>query len=96
MAWSDLQTHPVYARDGSQKEGLLVMPIAARGAALAAVAYVEAIVDFKAAVREGRTETTTAKEKEHQYRAYFDESFGTAERDGPRPATSTTYPGMAK
>ena len=76
VAWSDLQTHPVYARDGSQKEGLLVMPIAARGAALAAVAYVEAIIDFKAAVREGRTETTTAKEKEHQYRAYFDESFG--------------------
>lgn len=95
MAWSDLQTHPVYARDGSQKEGLLVMPIAARGAALAAVAYVEAIIDFKAAVREGRTETTTAKEKEHQYRAYFDESFG-RKRDGPRPATSTTYPGMAK
>ena len=69
------------------------MPIAARGAALAAVAYVEAIIDFKAAVREGRTETTTAKE--HQYRAYFDESFG-RKRDGPRPATSTTYPGMAK
>ena len=39
------------------------MPIAARGAALAAVAYVEAIIDFKAAVREGRTETTTAKER---------------------------------
>ena len=39
---------------------------------------------FKAAVREGRTETTTAKEKEHQYRAYFDESFG-RRKDGPRP-----------
>ena len=63
VAWSDLQTHPVYARDGSQKEGLLVMPIAARGAALAAVAYVEAIIDFKAAVREGRTETTTARKR---------------------------------
>lgn len=89
VAWSDLQTHPVYARDGSQKEGLLVMPIAARGAALAAVAYVEAIIDFKAAVREGRTETTTAKEKEHQYRAYFDESFG--RRKGRASARDIDY-----
>ncbi len=76
VAWSDLKLQPVYANNGSQKEGILVMPISGRGAVLPAIAYVQAVVDFKTAVRKGDTQTTAAKEKERKLREYFDEFFG--------------------
>ncbi len=76
VAWSDLELQPVFASDGSHKEGILVMPVTGRGAVLPAIAYVQAIIEFKAAVRNGDTQTVKAKEKERKLREYFDEFFG--------------------
>lgn len=76
VAWSDLELQPIFASDGSHKEGVLVMPVSGRGAARSAIAYVQAILDFKAAVRNGETQTSKAKEKERKLREYFDEFFG--------------------
>ena len=76
VAWSDLELQPVYASDGSHKEGILVMPVSGRGAVRPAVAYVQAIIEFKAAVRNGDTRTPKAREKERKLREYFDEFFG--------------------
>jgi hypothetical protein len=76
VAWSDLVLQPVYAGDGSHREGILVMPVAGRGAIRPAIAYVQAIIDFKAAVRRGDTQTEEAKEKERKLREYFDEFCG--------------------
>lgn len=76
VAWVDLQLQPIYASDGSYREGILVMPVSGRGAVRSATAYVQAIIDFKAAVRNGDTQTPKAKEKERKLREYFDEFFG--------------------
>jgi hypothetical protein len=76
VAWADLELQPVYASDGSHKEGILVMPVTGRGSVRPAIAYVQAIIDFKAAVRSGDTQTPNAKEKERKLREYFDEFFG--------------------
>ncbi|RYY90110.1 MAG: hypothetical protein EOO15_03900 [Chitinophagaceae bacterium] len=76
VAWSDLALEPVYASDGSHKEGILVMPVSGPGAIRPAIAYVQTIIDFKAAVRNGETQTAEAKRKEQQRRDYFDEFFG--------------------
>lgn len=76
VAWSDLELHAVFASDGSYREALLVMPITGKAALLPAVKYIQKIVEFKAAVRNGYTETATAKDKELKLRAYYDEFFG--------------------
>lgn len=76
VAWSDLELHAVFASDGSYREALLVMPITGRAALLPAVKYVQTILDFKAAVRNGYTETAKAKNKELKLRTYYDEFFG--------------------
>lgn len=76
VAWADLQLQAVLASDGSHKEGILVMPVSGRGAVRPAIAYLQSIVDFKAAVRSGDTQTTQAREKERKLREYFDEFFG--------------------
>ena len=51
-------------------------PVSGRGAVRPAIAYVQAIIEFKAAVRSGDTQTVKAKEKERKLREYFDEFFG--------------------
>lgn len=76
VAWSDLKLHLIYAGDGSYKEGILVMPVSGRGAVRSAIEYVQTIIDFKAAVRNGDTQTANAKEKERKFREYYDEFFG--------------------
>lgn len=76
VAWADLQLQPIYSGDGAYREGILVMPVSGRGAVRSATEYVQAIIDFKAAVRNGDTQTTNAKEKERKLREYFDEFFG--------------------
>lgn len=54
VAWGALKLETVYAGDGSHKEGILVMPTSGPGAVQPAVEYVEAVIAFKAAVRNGR------------------------------------------
>ncbi len=76
VAWSDLELQPIYASDGSHKEGILVMPVTGRGAVRPAIAYIQAIIEFKAAVRNGDTKTGKALRKERRLREYFDEFFG--------------------
>ncbi|MEN7431317.1 hypothetical protein VA599_11190 [Chromobacterium sp. TRC.1.1.SA] len=76
VAWADFELHPIYASDGSHKEGILVMPVAGPGAVRPAIAYVQTIIEFKAAVRNGDTQTSEALKKEQKLRKYFDEFFG--------------------
>lgn len=76
IAWAELDLHQIYSGDGSYKEGILVMPISGRGAVRSAIQYVQAIIEFKAAVRNGDTISEEAKKKERELRKYYDEFFG--------------------
>lgn len=76
VAWSGLQLQKVYASDGSQKEGILVMPTVGRGAVRPAIAYVQEVIDFKAAVRNRGATFQKFESKEPEARDFYDEFFG--------------------
>jgi hypothetical protein len=76
LAWSDQELVTVWDANGKAREAVLVMPIEGEGAVRSAINYVQAILEFKQAVREGLTETVVAKERVRKLRAYFDERGG--------------------
>jgi hypothetical protein len=89
VAWADLGLQPVYAADGTFREGILVMPVSGRGAIRPAVAYVQDVLNFKDAVRRGETAKPEAKAKERKLRDYFDEFFG--RKKGRSPGRDIDY-----
>lgn len=76
IAWADLELQPVIASDGALTDGIVVMPVSGKDAVRSAISYVQTIIEFKAAVRDGELQSVEAQENEQNFRQYFDEFFG--------------------
>lgn len=76
VAWSNLRITPIATLGGALREGIMVMPTSGKSAIRPALDYVQAIIDFKEAVREGKTQTPKAIRDTEEFRDYYDEFFG--------------------
>lgn len=76
VAWAELDIVQVATLNGKSREGIIVMPTSGKGAIRPALDYVQAIIDFKEAVRAGKTQTKSAQSKAEKLRDYYDEFFG--------------------
>lgn len=76
LAWTALKPTTVVDAAGDPRRAIIVMPIEGKGATRSAVDYVQNIVDFKQAVREGKADTPEAKERERLLKDFYDESSG--------------------
>ena len=89
LAWTALKPATVVDANGDARDAIVVMPIEGRGATRSAVDYVQSIVDFKQAVRDGATNTPEAKERERLLKAFYEESSG--RRKGKARARDIDY-----
>jgi hypothetical protein len=89
LAWTALNPATVVDANGDARDAIVVMPIEGRGATRSAVDYVQSIVDFKQAVRDGATDTPEAKEREKLLKDLYDESSG--RRKGKAKARDIDY-----
>lgn len=85
LAWSDLPLERAHDRAGRVREGTRVMPVEGRGAAGAMARYVDTILAFKRAVREGEITKPAFARKLQQWKAYYAEPTG--RRVGARAET---------
>jgi hypothetical protein len=76
LAWSDLELVEVSDASGGVRGGVLVMPIEGAGASRSAIRYVNTIVGFKIAVREGEIETPSFQRKLKLWSDYYAEGRG--------------------
>lgn len=76
LAWSGERLFEVMDSSGDIKEGTLVMPIKGIKATRPAIRYIDAIVDFKQAVRNGVLTSTDFQKKKKQYNDFFAEARG--------------------
>lgn len=85
LVWAaDLTPTQVSTASGEMREGFIVMPTSGKGAIRPALAYVQAIIDFKEAVRLGTTQTPKAIRETAALRDYYDEFFGLKRGKGSR------------
>ncbi len=89
LAWTALKPAIVVDVRGEARNAIIVMPIEGRGATRSAVDYVQSIVDFKQAVRDGATDTPEAKERERLLKDLYEESSG--RRKGQAKARDIDY-----
>lgn len=76
LAWTDQQPIEVVDSDGSIRLGVLVMPVEGLGAKRAITRYVDSIVEFKIAAREGKVDTPELRRKERQLEDFYAEARG--------------------
>lgn len=76
LACSGERLFEVMDSSGRLKEGTLVIPIKGIKATRPAIRYIDAIVDFKQAVRNGVLTTTDFQKKKKQYNDFFAEARG--------------------
>lgn len=80
LAWSGLELTEVVDSSGGMREGVLVMPIEGTGASRSAIRYVDTIVGFKRAVREGEMEKPAFQRKLKQWGEFYAEGRGRRRR----------------
>jgi hypothetical protein len=76
LAWSNHTLAAAMDAEGNQRFGVVVMPITGAGATRSAIQYVDSIVEFKHAVREGEISTPQFQRKLKEFEDYYSESFG--------------------
>lgn len=76
LAWSEVDIHQVVDSSGGSRDGVMVMPVEGRWATRSALTYVQRIVEFKEAAREGVMERPEMKRRIARLQAYFRESSG--------------------
>lgn len=76
LACSGERLFEVMDSSGRIKEGTLVMPIKGNKATRPAIHYIDAIIDFKQAVRNGVLTSTDFQKKKKQYNDFFAEARG--------------------
>lgn len=78
LAWTATRLKLVDAFDkrGLPRQGIMVMPVEGLGATRSAITYLQEVVSFKAAVREGLTETAKFLAAIERQREYTRESSG--------------------
>ncbi|MFD0928969.1 hypothetical protein ACFQ1T_04170 [Methylophilus glucosoxydans] len=76
IAWSNQRPIEAWDSKGKCREGLLVMPIKGEAALEAAIRYVDLIVAFKKAVRNGEMDTNEFKQRLYALESYYAESRG--------------------
>jgi len=83
LTWSN--QHPIDVVDvsGGLREGVLVMPVEGTAATRSARRYIDAIADFKQAVRAGKVDTAEFQQKRKELEDFYAESRG--RRRGRRP-----------
>ena len=84
LAWSEHPLIEVACSSGKIIEGIVVMPVEGMAATRPAITYVDTIVRFKEAVRNGDIESPEFKQKQKNYEDYYAESRG--RRKGKRSA----------
>lgn len=84
IAWANQRPIEVWDSKGKCREGLLVMPVNGKTAIDAAIRYVDLIVAFKKAVRNGEMDTNEFKQRLYALESYYAESRGL--RKGSRSA----------
>ncbi|WP_337264413.1 MULTISPECIES: hypothetical protein [unclassified Serratia (in: enterobacteria)] len=82
LAWSNQHLIDVADTSGDIREGVLVMPIEGLVAKRSAISYINKIVRFKRAVRDGELNTTEFQHKKQQLEDYYAEARG--KRKGSR------------
>lgn len=82
LAWSGARLFEVMDSSGRIKEGILVMPIKGIKATRPAIRYIDAIVNFKQAVRDGALASADFQKKKNQFNNFFPEPRG--RRQGQR------------
>ena len=82
LAWSGQRPVEVLDSSGKTKEGILVMPIKGTAATRPAIHYINTIVNFKQAVRDGKLTSAELKKKKKEFNDFFAESRG--RRQGKR------------
>ncbi|MDV2080484.1 hypothetical protein [Marinobacter xestospongiae] len=76
LAWSNHTLAPAMDSDGNQRFGVVVMPVNGVNATRSAIRYLESIVEFKKAVRNGEISTVDFQRKLSVFEDYYAESFG--------------------
>lgn len=76
LAWSNHRVINVVDSSGDIREGLLVMPIEGVAASRSVVRYIDTIVNFKRAVRNGEIDTPEFKRKKKALDDFYSESRG--------------------
>ena len=76
LAWSNNELQEVVDSGGGVRHGVRVMPVDGLDATRSAIAYLENVVEFKQAVRDGRTSNPSVLQREKELRAYIKESTG--------------------
>lgn len=89
LAWSARNPATVLDANGDVRDAIVVMPIEGINATRSAIAYVQSIVDFKQAVRDGAAATPEVQERETLLKDYYSESTG--RRKGHRQARDIDY-----
>jgi len=89
IAWSAQQLTTVFDSKGKLRNGIVVMPVQGVGATRSLISYVQGVVEFKRAARDGVVSTPEAKERERQLRDYYREASG--RRKGKRVAAIIDY-----
>lgn len=89
LAWSALTPAKVLDASGNSRDAIVVMPVDGKGAIRSAISYVQSIIEFKQAVRNGKANTPEVKERERLLKAYYEESSG--RRKGRAAARDIDY-----
>lgn len=89
LAWCGLTPTTVVDSQGRTRDGIVVMPVEGAGATRSLVSYVQQVIDFKKAVRDGTPPSPEAKTRAKLLRDYFREASG--RRRGKRMSTEIDY-----
>lgn len=76
LAWSSRRPDVVVDSSGEPRFGVLVMPVEGRGAARALIRYIDAVAQFKVAVRAGGLETSEYARNREDLESFYAEARG--------------------
>lgn len=76
LAWSGQRLVEVVDLSGGIRNGILVMPVEGKGASRSAVWYIDAVAEFKQAVRDGKIGAEEFKRKLKEFEDFYSEARG--------------------
>jgi len=80
LAWSDAKLMPVLDSHGDKRFGLVIASLESGNAANDISRFVQRVLDFKEAVKNGETTTPQARRAQQSYEDYYDEFMGKKRR----------------
>ncbi len=80
LRWSDARLVPVVDAQGDARPGMVVAPVESRTTAVHVSRFIQTVIGFKQAVKDGETESPQARREQRTFEDYYDEFSGKKRR----------------